>query len=129
MIPGPSYSLRKCGSVTFPKNGFAAAPTVNPIAGAAVTGMVTAVVSSPTAAIDPQWGAQLTAQRSLWSWAVGVQYVSFGTRNDINATQSFALPLADGSALTVPRGTTIAQELVNTERFDLDVSVSRFSAM
>jgi hypothetical protein len=126
MIPGPSYSLRKCGSVTFPKNGFAAAPTVNPIAGAAVTGMVTAVVSSPTAAIDPQWGAQLTAQRSLWSWAVGVQYVSFGTRNDINATQSFALPLADGSALTVPRGTTIAQELVNTERFDLDVSVSRF---
>jgi hypothetical protein len=109
-----------------PKNGFAAAPTVNPIAGAAVTSMVTAVASSPTAALDPQWGGQLAAQRSLWSLAVGVQYVSFGTRNDIEATQAFELPLANGSALLVPQGATIVQEFVTTDRFDLDLAVSRF---
>lgn len=109
-----------------PENGFAAAPTVNPIAGAAITSMFTAVASSPTAALDPQWGGQLAAQRSLWSFAVGVQYVSFGTRNDINATQSFELPLANGSTLSVPQGATIAQEFVNTDRFDLDLAFSRF---
>jgi hypothetical protein len=109
-----------------PENGFAAAPTVNTVAGAAVTGMVTTVTSSPTAALDPQWGGQLALQRNLWSFAVGAQYVSFGTKNDINATQTFQLPLGNGSALLVPRGTTIAQEFVTTDRFDLDLAVTRF---
>ncbi|MGH7334355.1 MAG: hypothetical protein ACREKS_16755 [Candidatus Rokuibacteriota bacterium] len=109
-----------------PENGFAAAPTVNTLAGAAVTSMVTTVESSPTAALDPQWGGQLAALRDPWSFAIAVQYVSFGTRNDINTRQAFSLPLQNSSLLFVPQGVTIVQEFVNTDRLDLDLAVSRF---
>jgi hypothetical protein len=135
LVPTPASAQADSWSFVFtpqvwlshiPKNGFVAAPTINTIAGAATTSMFTVVESSPTAAVNPQWGAQLAVQRGLWSFAVGAQYVSFGTQNDIDATQSFELPVSPSVLVPVPKGSTIAQERVNTDRFDLDLALSRF---
>lgn len=101
-----------------PDNGFAPPPA--PINFRFNPHLVT-IASQPTQALVPQWGAQVAAQKGPWTLGVAAQYVSFETRNDINA----AVPLF-APGLSIRPGQTIVQEFVNTDRFDFDLSLSYF---
>jgi hypothetical protein len=109
-----------------PENGFAGPPLggiigINGTPSAPNPNLLT-VNSEPTAALNPQWGGQLAFQRGLWTFGVAAQYVSFETRNTVTARYG-NLPVGN---VTVGKGQTVVQEFIDTDRFDLDLTLSYF---
>lgn len=82
--------------------------------------------SQPTSFFDPQWGGQLALQKGRWTLAAAAQYVSFTTRNDVIARQNETFLFAGSVLGQVPAGGLVAQEFVDTDRFDFDLSASYF---
>jgi hypothetical protein len=111
------------------KNGFSSPPPLVIPRGFATDPRQFTVTGSPGSALDTQWGTQIIAYKHPWTIGAAVQYVSFITRYDIatagNAIDGVTIPLARQSLPATP-GQTIAQERVDSDRFDVDLALTYF---
>lgn len=108
------------------KNGFAA---TNELAGLSSVNNSFRAHPEPADPLDPQWGFQFAAQKGRWTVAMGFQYVDFETRNDINLARGPQCVLVGGvcqAGTLINEGETVATELVQTTRADLDLAASYF---
>lgn len=110
-------------------NGFAPAPIggtnrvpapIGPVSGLTFDPRSMSVDSQPAAAVSPQWAGGVALDKGRWGVLAAVQHVQFGTRNDVIAMQAL-------STNVIP-GQPIVREFVNTDRFDLELSLSYFVA-
>ena len=113
------------------KNGFSSPPPLVIPNGFATDPRQFTVTSSPGSTLDPQWGTQIIVHKHPWAFGAAVQFVSFTTRYDI-ATAGHAvtgITTSTGPApvtgLATP-GQLIAQERIDSDRFDVDLALTYF---